>query len=81
MCGNVIYAKNNFGIAHFSLFVIDAWKYIFKAVFIQATFINKTKVFSKISIRKISNMSLILYFSHIFILNAVLEKISRKIFF
>ena len=28
MCGKV-YAKNNFGIAHFSIFVIDAWKYIF----------------------------------------------------
>ena len=44
--GKVFYAKNNFGIAHFSLFVIDAWKYIFKAIiFIQAALINKIKVF------------------------------------
>ena len=81
MCGKVFYAKNNFGIAHFPLFVIDAWKYIFKAIiFIQAAFINKIKVFFKIFIREISNMTLILYFSHIFTLNVVLEKMSRKIF-
>ena len=30
MCGkSFFYAKNNFGITHFSLFVIDAWKYIY----------------------------------------------------
>ena len=42
--------------------------------------ISLIKVFLKIFIREISNMPLILYFSHIFTLNAVLEKISRKIF-
>ena len=53
----------------------------FKAIiFIQAAFIHKIKVFSNIFVREISNMALILYFSHIFILNAVLEIISRKIF-
>ena len=80
MCGKVFHTKSNFGIAHFSLFVIDAWKYTFKAIiFIQAAFIHKIKVFLKIFIREINNMPLILYFSHIFILNALLEKISRKI--
>ena len=82
MCGKVFYAKNNFGIAHFSLFVIDAWKYIYNAIiFIQAAFIHKTKVFVKNFIREISNMLLILYFSHIFTLSAALEKISRNTFF
>ena len=75
MCGQVFYAKNNFGIANFSLFVIDAWECIFKAIiFIQAAFIHKIKVFVNIFIREISNMPLILYFSHIFNLNAALEK-------
>ena len=55
MCGKVLYAKNNF--AQFSLFVIDAWKYIFKAIIlIHAAFIHKNKVFLKIFIREISNM-------------------------
>ena len=48
MCGKVFYVKNNFGIANFSLFVIGAWKYIFKAIiFIQAAFIHKIEVFFK----------------------------------
>ena len=66
----------------FRFFLIDAWKYIFKAIiFIHAVFIHKIKVFLKIFIREISDMPLILYFSHVFISNAVLEKISRKMFF
>ena len=74
MCGKNFYAINNFGIANFSLFVIDAWKYIFKAIiFIHAAFIHKIKVILKILISEISHMPLILYFSHIFIFNAVLE--------
>ena len=37
---------NNFGTAYFSLFVIDAWKYIFKAIIlIRVAFINKFEVF------------------------------------
>ena len=52
MCGKVFYAKINFGISHFSLFVIDAWKYIFKAIpFIQVAFINDIKVFLKSFVR------------------------------
>ena len=58
---------NNFVTAHFSLFVIDAYKNIFKAIiFIHVSFIHKIEVFSQISIRPISNTPLILYFSHIF---------------
>ena len=69
---------NNIGIAQFSLFEIDAWKYIFKVIiFIHVAFIHKIEVFSKIFIWKISNIRLILYFSHIFILNPVLQIISR----
>ena len=65
----------NFGIAHFSLFVIDAEKYILAAIiFIHAAFINKIKMFLKIFIQEISNVPLIMYFSHIFIFNTVLEK-------
>ena len=75
MCGKIIYVENNFGTAHFSLIVIDAWKHIWKTIiFIQAAFIHKIKVFLKIFSKKMSNIPLILYFSHIFILNAVLEK-------
>ena len=73
---------NNFGIAHFSLFVIDAWKYIFKAIiFILAAFVNKIEVFLKILIQQISNIPLILHFSHIFPFNIVLEKYHGRYFF
>ena len=82
MCDKFFYAMHNFGIAHFSLFVIGAWKYISKSmILIHAAFIHKIEVFVKIFIRKISKMPLILYFSHIFIFNTVLEKNSRMIFF
>ena len=58
----------------FLLFVIDAWKYIFKVIiFIHVAFIHKIEVFLKILIRKISNILLILYFSHILTFNTVLE--------
>ena len=51
MCGKVFRAMNNFGIARFSLFVIDAWKYLFKAIiFIHSSFIDKVEVFPKIFI-------------------------------
>ena len=81
MRGNVFYAKNNFGIAHFSLFVINAWKYIFNAIiFIHAAFIHKIKVFLKILMSQISNVLSSLYFSYIFTLNTVFEKISGMIF-
>ena len=40
---------NNFGIANFSWFLIDAWNYIFKAIIlIHAAFFHKIKVFSKV---------------------------------
>ena len=69
---------NNIGIAHFSLCEIDAWKYIYKVnIFIHVAFIHKIEVFSTILIQQISNILLILYFSHIHIFNAVLEMISR----
>ena len=75
MYGKIFYAMNNFWIANFSLFVIEVWKYIFKAImFIHAAFIHKIKVVLKILIRGIRNMPLILYFSHIFIFNTVLER-------
>ena len=46
MCGKDFYVMNNFGIAHFQLYVTGAWKYIFKGiVLIHAAFINKTDVF------------------------------------
>ena len=46
ICDKVFYAMNNFGIAHFSLFLIDAKRYISKAIiFIHAAFINKIEVF------------------------------------
>ena len=71
---------NDCGTDHFSLFVIDAWKYIFKAIIlIHVAFSYKLEVFPKIFIREISNILLILYF-HIFF-NIVLGKISRTIFF
>ena len=48
MCGKEFYVVDNFGIAHFSLYVTCAWKYIFKAiVLIHVAFINKTDVFLK----------------------------------
>ena len=54
----------------------------FKAIiFIHVAFINNIEVFSKISIREISNILLIFYFSHIFIFNTDLGIISRTIFF
>ena len=82
MYGKVFYAVNNIGIAIFSLFETDAWKYIIKVIiFIHVAFIHKIKMFSKIFIWKISNTLLILYFSHIYIFNGVLEIISRTIFF
>ena len=66
MCDKVFHAMNNFGIAHFPAFVIDAWKYIFKAtILIHVAFVHKIKVFSNILILEISNILLILYFSHI----------------
>ena len=62
---------NNFGIAHFSLFVINALKYIWKAIiFIRVSFIDKIGVFVKISSGEMSNMPLILYF-HIFLISAL----------
>ena len=69
MCDKVFYAMNNFGIAHFSLFVIDAWKYIFKAIkVIPVAFIHKIEVFSKIFIREITIADLAFftyfYFQH-----------------
>ena len=55
MCGKFFYAMNKFGTADFSLFVIDTWKYIFKATtFIRVLFIHKFEVFSNIFIREIS---------------------------
>ena len=55
MCGKDFYVMNNFGIAHFSLYVTGAWKYIFKAiVLIHAAFINKTDVFFLIFTWKIA---------------------------
>ena len=66
----------------FLLFVIDAWKYIFKVIiFIHVAFIHKIEVFLKILIRKICNILLILYFSHILTFNTVLEITSQIIFF
>ena len=54
---------NNFDIAHFSLFVIDACQYIFEAItLIHVAFINKTEVSSKIFNWEISNIPLFLYF-------------------
>ena len=51
---------NNFGIAYISLFVIDAWKYIFKTIIlIYAAFIDKIELFLKIFIQEISNIALI----------------------
>ena len=57
-------------------------KYILKAIiFIYAAFNYKTKVFSYISINEISNISPILYFSHIFIFWLCLGKnITNDIF-
>ena len=79
MCGKVFYAMNIFGVAHFSLSVIDALKIHFKAIiYIHAAFINKIGVFSRIFI--FSYMPLILYFSHIFTSSTVLEIISRLMF-
>ena len=67
MCGKFFYAMNKFGTAYFSLFVIDAWQYIFKATtFIRVSFIHKFEVFSNIFIREISNMPLMLYFNIFF---------------
>ena len=69
---------NKFEIAHFSLFVIDAWKYTLKAIiFIHATFIHNIEVFPNIFNQEITNhqsinIPLILYFSHIFTFNTVL---------
>ena len=61
MCGKVFYVMNNFQIAHSSLSMIDAWKYIFKAIiFIHAVFIHKNEVSSKTFIREISNIQVIL---------------------
>ena len=61
--------------------MIYASKYIFKAtIFIHAEFIHKVQVFPNISISEISNISLKLYFSQIFILNTVLEITSRTVF-
>ena len=46
------YVMNSFGIAHFFLSVIDAGKYVFKAIiFIHGAFVNDIEVFSKIFIR------------------------------
>ena len=57
---------NNFGIAHFSLYVTGAWKYIFKAiVLIHAAFINRTDVFF-LKFLPENSIPLILYLSHIF---------------
>ena len=41
---------NNFGIASFSLFAIDAWKHIYKTTIFIVAFIHKIKVFSEILI-------------------------------
>ena len=39
MGGKVFYTMNNFGIVHFTSFMIDVWKYIFRAItFIHAAF-------------------------------------------
>ena len=66
----------------FVIFFIDAYKYSFETITsIHAAFINKIDVFHKISIREISNIPSILYFSHILIFNTVLETISRMILF
>ena len=81
MCGKDFYVMNNFGIAHFSLYVTGAWKYIFKAiVLIHAAFINKTDVFVFKFYLK-NSIPLILYLSHIFTFNTILEIMSRTIFF
>ena len=53
ICGNAFYATNNVGIAHFSLFVINANKE-------NDAFIHKIKVFSKIFLGKLSDIPLIL---------------------
>ena len=46
ICGKIFYAMSDCGIAIFSLFVIDDWKYIFEAIiFIHAPFIHQIKVF------------------------------------
>ena len=62
--------------------VICDWclKVHFKAI-IHVAFITTIEMFTKIFIREISNILLILNFSHIFIFSIVLEIISRKIFF
>ena len=58
---------NNFGIAHFSLYVIDVWEYIFKVMFINAACIHKIEVFAKIYIREFNNIPLIfLFFTHFY---------------
>ena len=57
----MILCDEYFGIAHFLLFVIDAWKYVFKSIiFNHVAFIHKIEVLAYIIIREISNILLIL---------------------
>ena len=60
ICGKAFHAMNNFGIANFSFFVIDAEKYIFKTIiFIHAVFITKVEVLFRIFSQEISNIPVI----------------------
>ena len=75
------YVTNSLGIANFLISVIDAGKYVFKAIiFIHVALVNEIGVFLKIFILWISNIPLILYFSHIFTFNNVVEIISLTIY-
>ena len=67
MCSKVFNAMNNFWTAHFSLFMIDAWKCKFTSIiFIYAAFIHKSKVSSKILSEKLATYRwfYILYIFH-----------------
>ena len=82
MCGKVFMRKIVLELLIFFVFCDWCLRIHFKAIiFIHAAFIIKVEVFLKIFVQEMSNTPLILYFSHIFIFNTVLEKISGKIFF
>ena len=69
---------NNFGTAQFLLFVIDASKYIFKAIiFIHVTFMHKTKVFLKAFVAGLVFFTYF-YFQH-FLRNNIADDIFLKI--
>ena len=78
ICSKVFYAMNNFGTVQFLLFVIDASKYIFKAIiFIHVTCMHKIKVFLKAFVAGLVFVTYF-YFQHCLI-NNIAEDIFLKI--